>query len=113
MASIVADGPRDWLVDVLDRKLGRLLGAVAGATMMVAVFALEAGWARKICAVFAGVLMLRAAWPPRRPATVAELAEVEAIVLKVRADVEARDEALADRVDGIAEMVAEIADQVR
>jgi len=113
VTSIVSDGPRDWLVDVLDRKLGRALGAATGATMMVAVFTLDPGLSRQVCAVFAGLLILRAAWPPRRPASVEDLAQLQAIVLQVRADVEDRDTELGDRLDGITEMVGELADQVR
>jgi hypothetical protein len=111
MTSIVRDGPREWLVDVLDRKLGRALGAAAGATMLAAVLTIDPGLSRQVCAVFGGLLLLRAAWPPRRPASVEDLAQLQAIVLQVRADVEDRDTALGDRLDGITEAVAEIADQ--
>jgi hypothetical protein len=106
------DGPREWLVDVLDRKLGRALGAGAGTAMLVAVFTLGPGLSRQVCAVFGGLLLLRAAWPPRRPATVEDLAQLQAIVLQVRADVDDRDAELGGRLDGITEMVGEIADQV-
>jgi hypothetical protein len=112
VTSFVTDGPRAWVVDVLDRKLGRALGASAGGMMMLAVFTIDPGPARLVSAVFAGLLLLRAAWPPRRIASVEDLAQLQAIVLKVRADVDDRDVKLGARLDCITAAVAKIADQV-
>ena len=107
-----------WAVDKVNRQLGRALGAMAGLVMVAAVFHLEAGTSRIICSLFAGVLLLRAAWPrrlvhPASPASIRDLIDLEKRIIAVREDVERRDDAVGDRLDGIAELVTEIRDQVR
>jgi hypothetical protein len=105
MATIISDGPREWAADMLDRKLGRLVGAAAGLVLILGVFAVEPGWTRRACAVGGPVLVARSALPGRATRT-EDLVELEAIIMSDRAEV-------AERLDGITDLVVEIGDQVR
>jgi hypothetical protein len=82
MAAIIDDGPREWVVDTLNRKLGRVLAVVAGAAMLWSVHLLEPGRARLALAIGAGILFVRAVRPPSAGPTVEDLAEVELLVMR-------------------------------
>lgn len=109
MASIIVDGPRNWALDVLDRKLGRAFAAATGLMMLAAVFLIHPGPARLACAVFAGLLLLRAAAPRRPQVTIDDLAQVELLVMETREHIDSRvSDARQDVVERIRDVRTEV-----
>jgi hypothetical protein len=129
MAAIIEDGPRAWAIDVLDHKLGRAIGLLTGAVMLAAVFVIDPGPARLAMAIGSVVMFLRSAQRARvdpapadlldrtRPRDVtADLAELEAVIIDMRAALherEARLDGFAALLAGVSETVAVGADRLR
>jgi hypothetical protein len=112
MAAIIDDGPRHWAVDALNRKLGRVAAMSNGMLMLLAVTAIDPGTARIVLAVGAVTLVGYACRPQPSavPATIVDLAEVEALFME-RID---GLETVTDRQAAeVTELVAEIRDQLR
>jgi hypothetical protein len=90
MAAIIDDGPRHWVTDTLNRKLGRVAAMSNGTLMLLVVTTIDPGTARIVLAVGAVTLIGYACRPQPAtcPATTTDLAEVEAIVMERLDDME-------------------------
>lgn len=124
MAITTTDRPA-WARNLLERHLGRVAAGVSGLAMAVATVEASPGPARFVCACTTGLLLLRATGPrvrqrlrcrhacSRSTVGVHDLIELEQVILNMRAEVQERDEAIGRRLDGIAETVAAIAEELR
>jgi hypothetical protein len=113
MAAIIDDGPRIWVVDTLNRKLGRVVAAASAVALLAQMHLLAPGNARMILAVGAIALIGYACRPqPSNPAaTVDDLAEVEEIVMRLAERVDRHDND--PRFVRLLELVTEIREQIR
>lgn len=107
MAAIISRGP-----DTRRHGTGTGARVARAAAAVLAAVAAAAPVAVAVPAAVAVVLLV--ARPGRRAeVTVDDLAELEAIVLDVRADLAAETHAGIDRIDRVASIVADIRDQIR
>lgn len=115
MATIV-QGPVERLRVAATHETDRLAAALFGLVMLVPVSHMQPGLARVLVAVAAGVFIGGAVWPRRHastPVSVDDLVEIEREILRTREEVQRRTGAVDERLDGIRDLVAEIADQLR
>lgn len=118
MAAIIADGPGEWAVDVLNRKMGRAFAAVVAVLMLVDVAVISAGPARVALALGAAFLAGVAARPAnpadlRHAPTTADLAQVEAELLRFREEFDEHEEFAVARAGELLELVEQIRAQLR
>lgn len=113
MASLIGDGPKMWVIDTIDRKLSRVVAVGAGSALLAWLFMTDSDVARLV-ALLGAVSLFRAATmrPPRpvpvrfghvQPITTDDLAELDNAIIDLRS----RHDALEDRVDRFAGLMAD------
>lgn len=112
MAAIISRGPDTRRPGT--RADARVAWTSAAAAAVLAAAAVAGPVGIAVPAAVATVLLVALAVPGRRAdMTVEDLAELEAIVLGVRAELDDWTHAGIDRIDRVASIVADIRDQIR
>lgn len=115
MAAIIMCGP-NGRAGARPRRVisARRPAAVAAASAAAAVAVSGAGPAAMAAAAAAMLLVAAATARPARPEVgVADLVELEQIVMDLRAELDARTSDGIDRIDRVTSIVADIRDQIR